>query len=201
MFLVSHNPMPTTALIQPDPASAGASGRQVILGRCYQLGHGVASDGITAQKWCPLFACCIPCAGRLCDASPHEFRFMKAALQGNAHAQALLADCVSELDDGALHETCGLSAVSLYRKAAVQGFARAQHSLGYVLPKGIWASWQARRFVLRVDGFDRECYYSGDGVERDTDQAFSWYGASMSFSLFRKSFNKDGHSPDRLRGC
>jgi TPR repeat protein len=77
-------------------------------------------------------------------------------------------------------------AVGWYRKAADQGYAPAQTSLGYMYQEGVllqrdpvqavhWYMLSAQQGDAAGEADLALCYLTGDGVARDNDKAFAWF--------------------------
>src|SRR6266568_1498830 len=91
------------------------------------------------------------------DYAKAVYWFRKAAEQGLAEAQYLLAECYQR-GDGVAKDAA--EAARWYRKAAEQGYANAQYNLG-------------------------NCYYDGEGVAKDQSESVKWMlkAAEQGFPL------------------
>ncbi len=89
-------------------------------------------------------------------------------------------------------------AVKWYRKAAEQGYAKAQYHLGFILlmknsaNEGVeqdgveavkWYRKAAEQGNAKAQNFLGEIYFSGDGVPRDDIEAHKWFNLAAADGL------------------
>ena len=122
-------------------------------------------------------------------------RSRQAAEQGNADAQVKLADIHTKSKDYA-------EALKWYRKAAVQGYAPAQHGLGLMYHKGEgvledyreavkWYRKAAEQGHAGAQNNLGNMYHKGYGVPEDYVKAYAWYILAASQGIERAAGNKD----------
>ena len=172
-------------------AEQGDVRSQLKLGECYYNGNGVNKDYAEAVKW-----------------------WRRAAEQGNANAQLKLGECYYN-GNGVNKDYA--EAVKWYRRAAEQGYVRSQLKLGncYYNGEGVNKDYaEAAKWYSKVaeqgnkDAVERlrkiaeqgdvnaqyalgNCYYNGNGVNKDEAEAAKWYSEAA------KQGNKD--AVERLR--
>ena len=168
-------------------ANEGNPRAQVLLGRCYENGLGVAQDMAVAAQW-----------------------FQLAAEQNDSEAQVLLAYCY-ELGAGVPKND--QQVMNLFTRAAENGNAEAQFNLAMNYSQGIygapknpqaafkWAEASAKQGYAQAERFLGACYQYGFGVEANAAQAQEWYkraeaqGLSPQGSIF--SFVRDYTMPSQ----
>jgi len=156
-------------------ANQGYARAQTALGEMYESGNGVEKDATQAVEW-----------------------YRKAAEQGYVLAQTNLGDMYCRgvyfgQSNGGFWNVIGVHiaspyehAMEWYRKAAEQGYARAQTELGWLYEKGRGVF---QNFELAVEWYRKAAdhgyapaqtnlglmYEDGKGVAQDLSQALSWY--------------------------
>ena len=167
-------------------ADQGQVDGQVILGVIYQSGK----NYIEAIKW-----------------------FKKAADQGDIIAQNKFRELYQERESARQNyekavnlskDVEGLSRnyekiLKWFRKAAEQGFADAQNSLGNMYYNGIgdknyaeafkWFKKAAEQGLADAQNSLGNMYYYGDGVEQDYAEALKWYKIAAEQGLAKAQFN------------
>lgn len=161
----------TIALVEP-LAGNGNPRAQVMLGRCYENGLGVAQDMAVAAQW-----------------------FQMAAEQNDAEAQVLLAYCY---EIGAGVPKNPQQVMNLMTRAAEAGNAEAQFNLALNYSQGIngapkneaesfrWASLAANQGYAQAERFLGACYEYGFGVNGDAQLAQQWYAKAAAQGLSRE---------------
>lgn len=150
-------------------ANEGNPRAQVILGRCYENGLGVAQDEAVAAQW-----------------------FQLAAEQNDSEAQVLLAYCY-ELGSGVPKND--QQVMNLFTRAAQNGNAEAQFNLAMNYSQGLngapkneaeafkWAQASANQGYAQAERFLGACYEYGFGVQADQAQAKIWYDKAIAQGL------------------
>ncbi|MBQ7585401.1 MAG: sel1 repeat family protein [Desulfovibrionaceae bacterium] len=158
----------TLNLLQP-LASDGNAVAQILVGRCYENGLGVAQDLPTAAKW-----------------------YQLAAEQNNDQAQVFLGYCY-EIGMGVAKDPA--KTVELMTKAAKAGNAEAQFNLALYASKGLYgvkkdhkesfafALKSAKQGYAQAERFVGACYEFGVGVEANADLAKEWYAKARAKGL------------------
>ena len=132
---------------------------------CYELGklwyeRSRAKQGETKTEWFDFLA--------------------QAAERGHKESQMLLGNCYLEI------KKMPGEAVKWYRKAAYQGYAAAQHNLGYCYRYGIgvdkdpveavkWYRKAVEQGYAAAQNNLGVCYQYGIGVDKDPAEAVKWY--------------------------
>ncbi|MCA9028839.1 MAG: sel1 repeat family protein [Planctomycetaceae bacterium] len=115
--------------------------------------------------------------------------YRKAADQGHAEAQNLLAECLRE---GVGTRKSNKEAVYWFRQSALQGYADAQVSLGYALYYGtgikkdvqeafVWYRKAARQGHPSAQLNIGHMYRQGVGVRQSWQRAIAWYKKAAAF--------------------
>jgi len=161
----------TISLIQP-LAGDGNPRAQIMLGRCYENGLGVAQDMAVAAQW-----------------------FQLAAEQNDPEAQVLLAYCY-EIGAGVPKDP--QQVMNLMTRAAESGNAEAQFNLALKYSQGIngepkneaesfrWASLAANQGYAQAERFLGACYQYGFGVNANMELANQWYARAAAQGLNRE---------------
>ena len=170
----------TLRLIRP-LAGDGNSRAQVLLGRCYENGLGVAQDMAVAAQW-----------------------YQLAAEQNDSEALVLLAYCY---EVGAGTPRNPEAAAALMTRAAKAGYAEAQFNLALYYSQGLhqtakdqkesfrWAKLAADQGYAQAERFVGACYEYGIGVGEDPAEDAIWYNKAAAQGLAR-----DGNVFNRVRG-
>lgn len=159
-------------------AGDGNPRAQVMLGRCYENGLGVAQDLAVAAQW-----------------------FQLAAEQNDSEAQVLLAYCYQV---GAGVPKDPQQVMNLMSRAAQAGNAEAQFNLAMNYSQGIngapkneqqsfyWATQAANQGYAQAERFLGACYEYGFGVNGNQELAREWYAKAARQGLEREGsiFNK-----------
>lgn len=167
----------TISLVQP-LANLGNPRAQVILGRCYENGLGVAQDMAAAAQW-----------------------FQMAAEQNYPEGQILLAYCY---EVGAGVPKNPQQVMNLMTRAAEAGNPEAQFNLAINYSQGIngapkneqesfrWASMSAQQGYAQAERFLGACYEYGFGVNANQALSQEWYNKAAAQGLSREGsiFNK-----------
>ncbi|MBO4336285.1 MAG: sel1 repeat family protein [Desulfovibrio sp.] len=168
----------TLTLLQP-LALNGNAVAQILVGRCYESGLGLAQDLETAAKWYTL-----------------------AAEQKNSQAQVLLAYCYEHglgvpKDEGKTHE--------LMLQAAEGGNAEAQFNLALYASKGlygeqkdpkqsfVWAKKAADQGYAQAERWVGACYEYGVGTTANAQEAEIWYAKARAKGLDKEGILKMVH--------
>ena len=168
----------TLALLQPLAVNGNAVA-QILVGRCYESGLGIAQDLETAAKWYTL-----------------------AAEQNNDQAQVLLAYCY-EHGLGVVKDE--QKTLQLIQQAAEKGNAEAQFNLAlyasrglYGVPKDfaqsfVWAKKSADQGYAQAERFVGACYEYGVGTEANSQEAEKWYAKAKAKGLDKEGILKIVH--------
>ena len=168
----------TLSLLQP-LASNGNAKAQVLVGRCYENGLGVAPDAAEAVKWYEL-----------------------AVEKGSTEAMILLAYCHS-VGAGAARDEQRVA--TLMTRAAQAGNPEAQFNLAMYHLNGqygfdkepseifSWAKQAADSGYAQAQRLVGACYEFGLGVEKNDAEARKWYDLAAANGLPR-----DGHIFGRI---
>ena len=155
-------------MVQP-LASDGNPRAQVLLGRCYENGLGVAQDMETAAKW-----------------------FRIAAEQNYAEAQVQLG-YLYELGAGVPKNDTAVA--DLMSRAATAGNAEAQFNLALYYSQGrygfakdpdqafAWAKRSADQGFAQAQRYVGACYEFGVGVPVNPSEAAAWYSKAAAQGL------------------
>lgn len=147
-------------------AKNGRVWAQCMVGARYTSGLGVKKDEVEGARW-----------------------FKRAAEAGNIEAMDIYAECC-RIGSGV--PISMISAKYWFEKASNAGNAITQYKLGVILTSnipGIPADpvEAARLFRMSADqDYDLglrclgDCYFTGQGVEKDIEQALHWYGEASS---------------------
>ena len=132
-------------------------------------------------------------SGKIPAKGTDAYGYYEKAITGDASAQASLGYEYYEQNDYA-------SAVYWYRKAAEQGYAKAQFNLGICYETGSGVTKDITEAVkwyrkAAEQGLDRAqynlgyCYYNGNGVTQDYAEAVKWWRKAAEQGLDRAQFN------------
>jgi TPR repeat protein len=116
-------------------ASQGSIEAQTYVGRIYENGLGIAKNTVEAERWYR------SALGRAAEKLPDD--------------PGSLTSLGWMYDEGKVVEKNSNKALEFYRRAAEQGYPRAEHNLGI-------------------------CYQTGDGVPKDNKQAVAWFRRAVS---------------------
>ena len=135
-------------------------------------------------------------SGKIPAKGTEAYGYYEKAITGDAKAQAHL---------GAYYYGNGVTqdyaeAVKWWRKAAAQGYANAQHNLGYCYESGNgvtkdfaeavkWYRKAAEQGYARAQCNLGACYYNGEGVTKDYAEAVKWYRKAAEKGNARAQFN------------
>ena len=161
-------------------AEQGNTEAQLSLGVCYYKGFGVTVDLQKAKYWVKKAA---DQGNEIAEETLEEIGFLESlkndAQKGDADAQYELGFHYSRAEDYR-------QAVYWWRKAAEQGYAKAQLTLGvrYYKGEGVDKDYQQAVYWIRkaAEQGNKDaqyalgvCYYNGEGVAKDLKQAVYWY--------------------------
>lgn len=160
-------------------------GAMILLADCYAKGVGVPQDNDEAVKWWSKAAK----KGSAADEKDfnHFIGAWNAATKGDdPESEVLLADCYLS---GKFVLQDSNESVKWYRKAADQGYAKAQYHLGIFYFQGIgveankeeaakWYRKAADQGYADAQYNLASCYYGGNGVAMNKAEAVKWYRKS-----------------------